>query len=164
MNILNTEIPEQAENSVNASDRASSLYEQDFILWIANTVQLLKEQRLTELDLENLIDEIEDMGRNQKHALESNLTILLMHLLKWQYQSEKRTNSWKFTIREHRQRLQKAFRDSPSLKHYCEQVFHDCYQDAKNLASDETGLEIGLFPIDSPYALEQTLSQDFLPE
>ena len=120
--------------NVNISDETPSfLYDQDFMLWIKNTVQLLKEKRLAELDLENLIDEIEDMGRNQKHALESNLTIVLMHLLKWQYQSEKRTNSWKFTIREHRQRLQKAFRDSPSLKSYCEQVFNDCYQDARKV-------------------------------
>jgi len=80
------------------------------MLWIETTTQLLKDQRFTEVDLANLIDEIEDMGKNQKHALESNLTILLMHLLKmhllkWQYQSDKRTHSWKFTIREHRQRL-----------------------------------------------------------
>jgi len=152
MHILNTE-----------TLKHSSLYDQDFMLWIENTVQLLKKRRLTELDLENLIDEVEDMGRNQKHALESNLTILLMHLLKWQYQSVKRSNSWKYTIREHRQRLQKAFRDSPSLKRYYEQVFHDCYQDAKSLAADKTGLEINLFPIESPYSLIETLDQDFLP-
>jgi len=158
MHILNSETLEQSETL-----NYSSLYDQDFMLWVENTVQLLKKRRLTELDLENLIDEVEDMGRNQKHALESNLTILLMHLLKWQYQSAKRSNSWKFTIREHRQRLQKIFRDSPSLKRYCEQVFHDCYQDAKSLASDETGLEITLFPIESPYALIETLDQDFLP-
>ncbi len=162
MQTLNAEA--LAENNSSISDRPDlSLYDQDFMLWITNMVQLLKEHRLTELDLENLIDEIEDMGRNQKHALESNLTILLMHLLKWQYQSAKRTNSWKFTIREHRQRLQKAFRDSPSLKHYCEQVFSDCYQDARNLASDETGLELAMFPVESPYAIAETLSQDFLP-
>lgn len=158
MHTLNTETLEQSESLT-----YSSLYDQDFMLWIENTVQLLKTHRLTELDLENLIDEVEDMGRNQKHALESNLTILLMHLLKWQYQSVKRSNSWKFTIREHRQRLQKAFRDSPSLKRYCDQVFHDCYQDARNLASDETGLEIVFFPVESPYALIETLNQDFLP-
>ena len=95
--MLNAEILEESE-----SLNYSSLYDQDFVLWIESTVRLLKNQRLTELDLENLIDEVEDMGRNQKHALESNLSILLMHLLKWQYQSLKRSNSWKFTIREHR--------------------------------------------------------------
>ncbi|MEA5618718.1 DUF29 domain-containing protein [Cronbergia sp. UHCC 0137] len=164
MEILNLETDPQAENYVNISDRPDlSLYDQDFMLWIENTIRLLKEQSLTKLDLENLINEIEDMGRNQKHALESNLTILLMHLLKWQYQSVKRSNNWKFTIREHRQRLQKSFRDSPSLKVYCEQVFHDCYQDARNLASDETGIEITLFPMESPYGITETLNQDFLP-
>lgn len=162
MQILNAEA--LAENNSSISDRPDlSLYDQDFMLWIANMAQLLKEHRLTELDLEHLIDEIEDMGRNQKHALESNLTILLMHLLKWQYQSAKRTHSWKFTIREHRQRLQKAFRDSPSLQRYCEQVFNDCYQDARSLASDETGIELVMFPIESPYAIAETLRQDFLP-
>ncbi len=68
----------------------SSLYEQDFYLWIQTTAELLKQGRLTELDLENLIDEIETMGRSEKKALRSNLEVVLMHLLKYKYQAEKR--------------------------------------------------------------------------
>ncbi len=86
-----------------------------------------------------------------------------MHLLKWQYQSGKRTYSWKFNIREHCQRLHKIFRDSPSLKRYCEQVFTDCYQDARGLASDKTGIEIDLLPMELPYTITEILNQDFLP-
>ncbi|MHC5725341.1 MAG: DUF29 domain-containing protein, partial [Nostoc sp.] len=68
----------------------SNLYEQDFYLWIQTTAELLKQGRLTELDLENLIDEIETMGRSEKKALRSNLEVVLMHLLKYKYQAEKR--------------------------------------------------------------------------
>jgi Domain of unknown function DUF29 len=112
----------------------------------------------------NLIEELEAMGRSEKSAIESNLRILLMHLLKYKYQSEKRTNSWLFTIREHRQRLRDDFKNSPSLKRYFLDIFPECYQDARELAADETGLSINTFPIESPFSQEDTLNPDYLPE
>ncbi|MEH2002016.1 MAG: DUF29 domain-containing protein [Nostoc sp.] len=142
----------------------SSLYEQDFYLWIQTTAELLKQGRLTELDLENLIEEIETMGRSEKRALESNLEVLLMHLLKYQIQTERRSKSWQYTILEHRRRVQKAFKESPSLKPYFEQVFDESYQTARRLAVIETGLDIATFPEQSPFTLEQVLDSDFLPE
>ncbi|BAY76908.1 hypothetical protein NIES25_33660 [Nostoc linckia NIES-25] len=96
----------------------SHLYDQDFYLWIDTTAKQLKEGRFSEVDLENPIEEIECMGRSEKHALASNLVVLLMHLLKYKYQPEKRSNIWKVTIREHRRRLRITFKDSPSLKPY----------------------------------------------
>ena len=109
-------------------------------------------------------EELEAMGRSQKSAIESNLRILLMHLLKYKYQSDKRTNSWLFTIREHRKRLRNDFKNSPSLKRYFLEVFPECYQDARELAADETGLSINTFPIESPFSQEDTLNPDYLPE
>lgn len=140
-----------------------SLYDRDFMLWIETTAQLLKEQKFIELDLENLIEEIEDMGRSSKSALRSNLVVVLMHLLKWKYQSEKRTNSWKASIFEHRLRLDEDFTDSPSLKRYFEEIFAKCYQNARKLAAIETGLELEIFPIESPFTPEQVLDPEFLP-
>ncbi len=142
----------------------SELYEQDFYLWIETTAKQLKEGRFSEVDLANLVEEIESMGRSEKHALQSNLVVLLMHLLKYKYQQEKRSNSWKGTIREHRRRLRITFKDSPSLKPYFQEVFTECYQDARKQASDETGLSLDTFPIDSPFTADECLNQEFLPD
>lgn len=141
-----------------------TLYESDFYLWLSTTAQLLHNGNFSEIDLDNLIEEIEGMARKEKQALKSNLRILLMHLLKWKYQTDKRTNSWRSTIREHRKRLKDAFADSPSLKPYYLEIFADSYQDAKELASDETGLSLDTFPVDSPFTPEETLNEDYLPD
>jgi hypothetical protein len=149
---------------ITESQQTSDLYEEDYHLWLMNTIHQLQHGKLAEVDMINLIEELEAMGRSQKSAIESNLRILLMHLLKYKYQSEKRTNSWLFTIREHRKRLRNDFKNSPSLKRYFLEVFPECYQDARELAADETGLSINTFPIESPFSQEDTLNPDYLPE
>ena len=141
----------------------STLYEKDYYLWLKNTANLLREKNLAELDLPHLIEEIEDMGKREKRSLYSNLKILLMHLLKYRYQPEKRSNSWRYTIEEHRQRIAEAFSDSPSLKGYLLEVFDKCYQDAKKLATKETGLALEAFPTESPFTTDKTLDSDYLP-
>ena len=140
------------------------LYEQDFCLWIEQAVKLLSENRLSELDRENLIEEISDMGSSQKQGLESNLEVVLMHLLKYKYQPEKRSNSWRSTLFEHRRRLQKAFKTSPSLKRHFASEFDDCYTAARELAAIETGLDIKLFPLESPFTSNQVLDKSYLPD
>jgi len=140
-----------------------SLYDRDFMLWVETTAQLLKEQKFTELDLENLIEEIESMGKSEKSAVRSNLTVVLMHLLKWKFQPDKRTNSWKASIREHRRRLRDDFQTSPSLKPYFIEVFTKCYEDSREQAADETGLDLSTFPVESAFTPEQALDPDFLP-
>ncbi|MGF1933474.1 MAG: DUF29 domain-containing protein [Nostoc sp. ChiQUE02] len=155
---MTTQLPQSQTTS------GSDLYEQDFYLWIQTTAELLKQGRLTELDLKNLIDEIETMGRSEKKALRSNLEVVLMHLLKYKYQAEKRSGSWRATIREHRKCLREAVEESPSLKPYLYEVFGLCYDDARLLAADETELHLATFPEQSPFTPEQTLNPDFLPE
>ncbi|MCF3605811.1 DUF29 domain-containing protein [Planktothrix agardhii 1033] len=140
-----------------------SLYEQDFYLWIENTVNLLKTGQLLEVDLGNLIEEIESMGRSEKQALESDLIIVLLHLLKYKYQPDKRSNSWLSSIYEHRRRLRKALKSSPSLKPYYTEVFEECYQDARQEAALETGLTLEVFPVVCPFTPEATLDSEFLP-
>ncbi|MBD2313219.1 DUF29 domain-containing protein [Desertifilum sp. FACHB-1129] len=139
------------------------LYETDFHLWLAVTAQLLRQGDFTVIDIDNLIEEIEGIARKEKQALKSNLRILLMHLLKWQYQAEKQTNSWRFTIREHRKRIIDLLEDSPSLKPYYLDIFAESYQDARELAADETGLSLDTFSVDSPFTPEEALSEDYLP-
>ncbi|NES99174.1 MAG: DUF29 domain-containing protein [Sphaerospermopsis sp. SIO1G1] len=147
-----------------ANSTKTNLYEQDFYLWIQTTAQQLKTGNFTEVDLENLIEEIESMGRSEKRALESNLVVLLMHLLKYKYQPDKRSKSWLSSIFEHRRRIKKQFKDSPSLKKYFVETFAECYQDARQQASIETGLDLDIFPGESPFDPDECLNQDFLPE
>ncbi|MBD1933672.1 MULTISPECIES: DUF29 domain-containing protein [Cyanophyceae] len=147
-----------------AANNLSTLYEQDYYLWLETTARLLQEGQLSVLDVANLLEEIEDMGRSEKRAVYSNLKILLIHLLKYSYQSEKRSSSWLASIVEHRQRLKKAFKESPSLQPYFTEIFNECYQDARELASAETGLEIERFPVETPFTPEETLDSDYLPD
>ena len=142
----------------------TNLYDKDYCLWVEETVQLLREGRLTELDVNNLIEEIEDMGISQKNALESNLIVLLMHLLKWKYQPEKQTGSWRGSIREHRRHILKAFRNSPSLKRYFEEIFNESYQEARRQAADEAELSLNTFPENCPFKIEQILDPEYLIE
>lgn len=140
------------------------LYDRDFYLWIEKAVTLLQAGNLGDLDLENLIDEIESMGRSEKRSISSNLEIILMHLLKYKYQPDRRSNSWRYTLLEHRRRLYKDFKISPSLKRYFLEEFADAYISARKLASVETDIPINNFPAVSPFSPEQVLDEDYLPE
>ncbi|WP_201322099.1 DUF29 domain-containing protein [Pseudanabaena sp. lw0831] len=141
-----------------------ALYETDFNLWLTETVNLLRKGDVEKLDLENLAEEVEDMGNNRKDALESNLIRVLQHLLKWKYQPQKRTNSWKASITEHSLRLTRAFKKSPSLKSYFEDVFAECYQDARLISAQETGLDILVFPEICLFERLDVLNPQYLPE
>ena len=145
-------------------NQLSSLYESDFNLWLETNTNLLKQRKFTQVDIEQLIEEIEDMGNNRKDALESNLMRVFQHLLKWKYQPKKRSNSWRASITEHSLRLNKALKKSPSLKPYLKNVYEECYQDARLVASRETGLDINIFPVNCPFTSEQVLNPDYLPE
>jgi predicted DNA-binding ribbon-helix-helix protein len=140
---------------------SNNLYEQDYYLWIEDVLKKIQEKRWNEMDWDNLWEEIDDMGKSQKQRLTSNLRILLMHLLKWQFQPEKRTNSWKYTIIEHRRRILEQLEYSPSLKNYLSSNFDLTYQKACKDASLETNLPVNIFPDRSPYSVEQVLDEDW---
>lgn len=146
------------------SKNYSILYETDFLAWINQTVQNLENRQLNQIDYDNLIEELKSMGRSEKHAVFSSLKVVLMHLLKYAYQPQMRSNSWRYTIIEHRNRLKRKFKDSPSLKRYTEQIFTECYEDARLEAATETGLGLEVFPINSPFTLSEALNLDYLPE
>ena len=140
-----------------------NFYSKDYCLWLSHTVRLLSEGKFSEVDVANLIEELEDMGRSEQRAIESNLVVVLLHLLKYKHQPEKRTNSWKASIREHRRRLKRAFRLSPSLIRYFDEVFAECYQDSRSQAADENGLPLDIFPAESPFKPYEVLNSDYLP-
>lgn len=150
--------------NINLEANRHSLYETDYLQWIETTVEKLREQDYSNIDWENLIEEFEDMGRSERRSLESNLVVILLHLLKWQYQPERRSGSWKGSIAEHRRRIRKALKDSPSLKPYLEEIFAECYLDAIEQASAETGLPEATFPQLCPYTSTEALDSNFMPE
>lgn len=136
--------------------------EQDYYLWLEKTAWLLRKRRWENVDVEELAQEVEAMGRSEKRALKSNLIVLLMHLLKMKYQPDKSSQSWRRTIVEHRRRILLAFEDSPSLKPYFREVFDACYDAARRDAATETSLSLETFPIQSSFTPTQVLAIDFV--
>jgi hypothetical protein len=143
---------------------SQSIYDVDCLKWIETTVEKLRDKKYSTVDWENLIEEIEDMGRSERRSLESNLIVILLHLLKWQFQPEKRTGSWERSIIEHRRLVNKAIKESPSLLSYLESIFAESYPEAVKQAKAETGLSREIFPPECPYSLADVMDDDFLPE
>lgn len=139
-------------------------YEKDFYGWTQEQAALLRAGRLTDLDVENLIEEIETMGRSEKRELESRLTILMLHLLKWQYQEARRGRSWQLSIDEQRIQFQKTLKENPGLKPLLEQIISDAYELAVIQASRETKISKGIFPAECPWTLDQLSDKNYFPD
>jgi len=136
----------------------------DFALWAAEQAALVGSGRFDRVDVENLAGELEYLSNSQKSEIENRLKVLLMHLLKWQFQPTERSNSWTATLIEQRTEIDEVVRRSPSLKHYPAQALGGrAYQIAMLRASGETGLPKSAFPETCPYTIEQILDPDFLP-
>lgn len=138
-------------------------YQTDFQAWTKEQAEILRHQQWHQLDLENLIEEIEALGKQQRQELRNRLGILLGHLLKWQYQSEKRSRSWLATIRVQRRDILKLIKENPSLKSYLEEAILDAYENARDLAMGETDLPEETFPKKCQYVSQQILREDFYP-
>jgi len=143
---------------------SARLYETDFYGWIQQQAGVLKAGSFASLDLDNLIEEIESMGKSHQRALESRLEILLIHLLKWQYQPTRRTPGWAHTIREQRRRIAGHLKKNPSLAPRIPEVFDEAYDYAVPAASAETGMKETVFPKQCPWSFEQTMDEDFWPQ
>lgn len=140
-----------------------SIYERDFYAWTQQQAALLREHQFTRLDMDNLIEELESMGRSERRQLVNRLEVLLMHLLKWQYQPELRGRSWQLTILEQRRRIVKLLRANPSLQPEIPVLILEAYEDAAFSAMRETGLPLTTFPAQCPYTPDQVLEQNWLP-
>jgi hypothetical protein len=141
----------------------NSLYKQDFYAWTSQQAGLLRTGQLDCADIDNIAEEIESMGRSEKRELVNRLVVVLVHLLKWQFQPAFRGNSWRLTIKGQRRGLNRLLRDNPSLKAQIDQAFADAYGDARIEAERETGLASETFPDACPFAFEQAVSDDFWP-
>lgn len=139
-------------------------HQYDFYSWAKENAALLRARRFEEIDIENIAEELEDMGGSRERELESRLGILLAHLLKWHYQPERRSVSWTATIMEQRRRIERLLRKNPGLKGYLEEAFGEAYGDARLIAMRETGLQQDVFPESPPFTLTQTLDACYWAE
>jgi hypothetical protein len=140
------------------------LYATDYVQWIESTVAKLRRQDYAHVDWQNLIEEIEEMGRSERKSLKSNFIVIVLHLLKWQSQPQMRGGSWAGSIVEHRRRVRDAIADSPSLKPFLQEAYPDWYGDAVRQAIAETQLDPETFSVTCPYTLPEILDFDFLPK
>ncbi len=137
-------------------------YNTDLTAWANRTAQLLREQRWAEVDWDHLIEEVEDLGKSERSAIGSQMERIMIHLLKWEYQPKRQSDSWLDSINDGRSQIRRKIEDSPSLKNYPEQILDKEYTRARREAARQTGIDITTFPVICPYSITQILS-DWLP-
>jgi hypothetical protein len=140
------------------------LYETDVYTWAMRNAALIRQGRFAEVDLENVAEEIESVGRSEYRELESRLAVLLTHLLKWQYQPERRSRSWGYTIEEQRDQVRRVLGQNPSLMPKLDEIFGHAYRSARRQAAKETDREKKQFPEGCRYSPQEALNDDFWPD
>jgi Domain of unknown function DUF29 len=139
-------------------------YDTDFYAWTQQQAQALRQKEMAALDLDHLAEEIESLGNEQEHAIDSHLTNLLLHLLKCRYQPERRGRSWRRSALNARVAIGKRLRRNPSLKAQLPVILVNAYADARKLAAVDTDLPRTTFPEACPWDLDQVLDEDWWPE
>ncbi len=142
----------------------TTLYDSDFHAWANQQAFLLRAGKLSAADIQNIAEEIESLAKSKKRELVSLLTILLRHLLKWQFQPGFRGNSWRYTIKVQRRDLARHLADNPSLTAQLMTVVADAYVSAVLSAAGETGLPEATFPDLCPWSYQDIADPDFWPE
>ena len=138
------------------SDQSRWLFENDYFAWLMHGIEQVSQYGLTEVK-----EHLEEMARTEKNALRSQFKRLIAHLLKWKYQPDEQTTSWRLSIKDARLEIEHKINESPSLAKYLDEISKKSYQSAVNWASAETGIED--FPEELEFSLEQLLNKDFLP-
>ena len=141
-----------------------TLYDTDYNLWIIDVAKQIENQNFKSVDWEHLIEEILDLSERKKRKLESLLTRLIEHLLKikyWQSEKDRNFGHWQGEVRTFRKQINKELKASPSLKVYCQEIFKECYQDAREIVSDRSQLPITNFPEQAIASLEQVLDENW---
>lgn len=141
-----------------------SSYEHDFYRWTQEQADLLRQGRLSAIDVDHLIEELETMGARERRELINRLKVLLGHLLKWRYQPERRSRSWRATIDEQRLSLDDLLDDNPSLRPTLDEQLIKAYRLGRLLAVKETDLDEDTFPSRCPFALADVLAKDRYPD
>ena len=139
-------------------------YEDDFAAWAFEQAELLRQKRFTEVDLPNIVEELESVGKEQRHALELSYRLVISRLLKWQFQPQLRSRSWTQTIDRERANIERREEDNPSLAADAKRIVDRMYRYAVREAARDTDLPKSTFPAECPYSLEQLRDPDWMPE
>jgi hypothetical protein len=140
------------------------LHDQDFYAWANEQAGLLRAGRLSEADIEHIAEEIESMGKGEKRGLVNRLTVLLVHLLKWQHQPILRGKSWRLAFEEQRNRLEDHMADNPSLKSSLRETIQAAYRNAILGAARETSMDPSVFSTACTWSFAQIMDTNFYPE
>ncbi len=142
----------------------ASKYHTDFHAWAIEQAELLRAGRLAEADATNIAEELASMGRSERRELVTRLAVLLLHLLKWAFQPERRGKSWRLTIEEQRRQILRHLGENPSLRAGIEEAMADAYADAVLRAERETDLPRDYFPWACPYSFTEATAEGFWPD
>jgi hypothetical protein len=137
--------------------------DQDFYAWANEQAGLLRDGRFSEADIGQIAEEIENMGKAEKRELVSRLKVLMMHLLKWQFQPAGRSTSWRLTVAEQRREVVDHLADNPSLQSRMDEAIASAYGTAVLAAARETRLEVSSFPALCPWSFGQMMDEGFWP-
>jgi Domain of unknown function DUF29 len=147
-----------------ARDKAPApvMKEADLYSWALRQAELLRAGRLSEIDPVGIAEEIDDVGDEQYDKLESALRVLMLDLLKWDHQHDKRSRSWTLTVLEQRRRVQRQLRKNPGLKSRLDEALTDAYDDSRIEASSETGLPLRAFPATRPFEYAEIMERPII--
>lgn len=140
---------------------AADLHGRDLYAWVQRQVAALREGRIADLDLENLAEEIHDVGSERLSKVRSGFRIVLVHMLKWDHRPEKRTRRWTTSIATHRSDIADIIEANPSLRRRRAELMQRAYKNARLEAADETGLKRAAFPVECAYTLDEVLDRPF---
>ncbi len=147
------------------ADDRQQLYDRDFYTWALEQARALKEHRTESLDWENLADEVEGLAKTERRELKSRLEVLLLHLLKWQFQSRRRSRSWRTTIAVQRVKIRQHLEENPGLKPSTPDVLASAYESARIEVTGRFLAKADPQPPDScPWTFEQVMDEQFWPE
>ena len=140
------------------------LYDRDFVLWTEEQAKLLRAHKFDQVDLANLVEEVESLGRSDRRGTNKQIIRLQLHLLKRASQPERRGSSWQRSSLNARLELLLYFKQSPSLLRYARSEFCDDYDQARKLAAKESHLPLSAFPDEPPFTLDRIPDDDFWPD
>lgn len=138
-------------------------YEKDVVAWATEQAALLRAGDFSDLDVEHIAEEIEDVGKSEQRELASRMAVLLAHLLKWTYQPDRRGASWQRTITAQRKEILYSLTETPSLKIKLNDAAWLDMAWAKALAQATVETELEVFPENNPWKIESVLELDFYP-
>jgi hypothetical protein len=143
-------------------EQASPTKREDLYSWAVRQAELLRAGRLSEIDPVAIAEEIDDVGMEEYHRLESALRVVMLHLLKWDHQPDRRSRSWSLSILEHRRRVHRQLRSSPGLKSQLDEALEAAYEDARLEAANETGLPLSAFPVRRPFEYAEIMERSIV--